>query len=197
MIGPITKRNLDLNKQLLANIIDKCKSNDQMAQKDLYLLFADKLMAVSMRYSSDMAKAKDLVQDAFIQIFTKIDTYDPDRGSFESWIIRILINIALQSIRKHKKILLTDDIQILDQKDYSINGLEQLLAADLFQLINLLPEGSKIVFNLYEIEGFKHKEIGTKLGISASTSRAHLTRAKRMLREHLDHSLLKNSRYGH
>ncbi len=186
-----------LNKELLTNIINKCKSNDQMAQKDLYLLFADKLMAVSMRYSSDIAKAKDLVQDTFIQIFTKIDTYDSARGSFKSWITRILINIALQRFRKHKKILLTNDIQVLDQEDYSINGLEQLLAEDLFHMINQLPEGSKIVFNLYEIEGYKHKEIGAKLGISASTSRAHLTRAKRMLRAQLDHSLLKNSRYGH
>lgn len=142
-------------------------------------------MSVAMRYSHDKGDAKDLVHDTFVKIFTKIESYNPNKGSFDNWSTRILINIALQRFRKHKKMFFTDDILVLDKIDDNMDGLENLLAVDLLNIIKELPPGCRIVFTLYEIEGYKHKEIGEKIGINACTSRAHLTRAKKLLRARL------------
>ena len=165
------------------SLIKKCASGDSLAQKTFYEKFAGKMMGVCLRYAKNYDEAQDVMQDAFIKIFGKLSDYEK-KGSLEGWVRRIVVNTALDSYRKNKKHQQNVDVDtvgyLLDSKSYII---EELNANDLLSIIKTLPEGYKMVFNLFAIEGYSHKEIAERLGVTESTSKSQYSRAKKMLRE--------------
>ncbi|MEO0338408.1 MAG: sigma-70 family RNA polymerase sigma factor [Bacteroidota bacterium] len=167
----------------IQRLIKGCRKHDRKCQKELYLRYCQKAMNISMRYVQDIHLAKDVVQSAFIQVFTKIDLFDWKKGSFDNWLSRIVINEALQVVRQNKRILFQEMEALQPEKVEPPIVLDQLLAADIIKLVEQLPEGYRLVFLLSVVEGYKHQEIGEKLGISPSTSRSQLTRSKQLLRK--------------
>lgn len=170
-------------KDKIAQLVRQCQQCDRIAQKQLYLLYADDLMNLAIRYARDTFIAKDLVHDTFLKVFKNIHKYNAEKGSFKSWISRILINTALDLFNKQKReVFLTEDGFIGQiAPDFSI--IQTLEAEDIIKLLQKLPEGARLVFNLYVIEGYKHDEIGEMLGITASASRSQLARSKHKLRQ--------------
>ena len=167
-------------------LIDNCRKNNPQAQRALYDLYARKMMAVCMRYGRDYDTAQDLMQEGFIKVFTAIDSYTGN-GSFEGWVRKIFINTALEYLRRNDILRETvdiDDNEPLQEIDDST--VEQMSADELMELIAELPAGFRTVFNLFVVEGYNHKEIGTMLGITESTSRSQLTRAKKWLQKRLN-----------
>ncbi len=169
-------------KQKISSLIKRCKKYDRVAQKELYLRYADLLMNTATRYAKDCAQAEDLVHDTFIKIFQNIDKYKEQGNSFEGWIKRILINEALKGFRKSNRMENMEEESLLAIASDDSTIIDGLQAEDVLNLLNKLPEGCKTIFNLYVIEGYKHEEIGQLLNIKASASRAQLSRAKKMLK---------------
>jgi RNA polymerase sigma factor (sigma-70 family) len=167
-------------------LINECVKKSPKAQKELYNRFASKMMGVSCRYVSSQEEAKDILQDAFIKVFGRIDSFKKE-GSLEGWIRRIVVNTALDSIRKKKKdkknVSLTEAEHLASNKDFII---ENLSADDLLQLLKTIPLGYRTVFNLYAIEGYSHREIAEKLEITENTSKSQYSRAKAFMRKLID-----------
>ena len=164
-------------------IIQGCQKGDPLAQRQLYDRVSGKMMGVCLRYMKDEEEAKDLLQEGFIIIFQQIKNY---RGevSLEGLLKKIFVNAALTKIRKRKLSFqsLPDDEWFDSNNSVTNNSME---AKDLLQLIKKMPEGYKVIFNLYAIEGFNHAEIGEKLGISAGTSKSQYARARQYLQKML------------
>lgn len=164
------------------NLLEGCKKNDRQSQELLYKSLASKMLGVCMRYAKDSFEAEDILQAGFVRVFQKIADFRSD-GSFEGWIRRIMVNTAIEVYRKNQRSLNVVDIdQVYDapQSMFNMTGLE---AKDLLNLIRQLPEGYRMVFNLYVIEGYSHKEIGEQLAISEGASKSQLSRARALLRE--------------
>jgi RNA polymerase sigma-70 factor (ECF subfamily) len=140
----------------LEKLIEKCKKRDSKAQSEVYQLFAGKLFALCLKYSRNHQDAQDNFQDGFITIFKKIEQYK-FRGSFEGWLKRIMINTALQKYREKSVLNLVTE-EIPDRVDVEID-VEQLSLDFLLGLIQQLPNQYRLVFNLYVLDGFSHKEI--------------------------------------
>ena len=166
-------------------IIQNCKRGDRKAQKALFDVLAPKMSAVCLRYAGDPDVAKDLLQEGFITLFTKLDTYGGE-GSFEGWARKIFVNTALMYLRKHDALRESDDISearglgATDETPVQKMGYKELL-----RLVGELPAGFRTVFNLYVVEGYSHKEIAAMLGISEATSRSQLLRARALLKDKL------------
>ncbi|MCO6500845.1 MAG: RNA polymerase sigma factor [Vicingus serpentipes] len=160
-------------------LVKKCLEKDSAAQEYLFNLYSRKMMGVCLRYSRDEDEAKDVLQVGFIKVFEKLDLYNQE-GSLEGWIRKVVINTALDNIRKNKKE--NDNIEI-DKVDYQLsneglNGYEAMKTKDLLNVIQAMPVGFRTVFNLYAIEGYSHKEIADQLGISVNTSKSQYSRAR-------------------
>jgi RNA polymerase sigma-70 factor (ECF subfamily) len=179
----------------IIHLISGCKKGDRNSQQDLYMHFADHVMSIAYRYARDLPEAEDILQNAFIKVFENINSYDAKKGSFEPWLSRIVINEALQLLKKNSRYLLTNrnDGEVFEQTVES-NILELMEAEQIHALMHQLPDGYRIVFNLYVIEEYTHKEIATLLEITESASRSQLTRAKKMLRKLIDQQ--KNFRHA-
>lgn len=134
-----------------------------------------------VRYAGNPDAAKDLLQDGFIKIFTRLDEYTAV-GSFEGWMRKIFINCALEKIRQDKVFSLVADVEV-EKEDMTPSVLEKLTSMELLQIIQQLPEGFRTIFNLFAIEGFSHKEIGEMLHITEGTSRSQYARARQRLQE--------------
>lgn len=169
-----------------STLIKECIKGNTKAQYKLFEKFSGKMMAVCYRYSKNQEEAEDILQDGFIKIFKNLESYN-FIGSFEGWIRKIMVNTALDHIRKNSKFLL--DTQ-LEQVDYHLGkedlALDNLMVEDLLEIISKMPEGYKVVFNMFAIEGFSHQEIANSLGISESTSKSQYMRAKAFLKAKLD-----------
>lgn len=165
------------------NLIKKCASGNSLAQKTFYEKFAGKMMGICLRYTKDYVEAQDVMQDAFIKIFGKLADYEK-KGSLEGWVRRIVVNTALDSYRKnkkHKKNVAVDTVgYLLENKTFII---EELNANDLLGVIKTIPAGYQMVFNLFAIEGYSHREIAEQLNITESTSKSQYSRARKLLRE--------------
>jgi RNA polymerase sigma-70 factor (ECF subfamily) len=164
------------------DIVKGCYDNQPVAQRELYNKFASKMLGVVLRYSKDEDEAHDILQDGFVKVFNKITTFNME-GSLEGWIRRIMVNTALDQYRKNKKRsrdMKLDDVSFyLEHNDFIV---ESLMAEDLLKIINSMPKGYKIVFNMFAIEGYSHKEIAEKLGVSENTSKSQYSRARQYVR---------------
>lgn len=172
-----------------------CQANNENAQKTLFDRYSRIMTGVCMRYADSYEEAQDIVQDAFIKIFKKIETFS-GKGSLEGWIRRIMINTALdylRSIKNERFHVNVDDVDFLLQKKDVI--VESLQAKDLLKIIRTLPVGYKTVFNLYAIEGFSHKEIAKQLNISENTSKSQYSRARSLLQKKLEKLNITNSSF--
>ena len=168
-------------KKTEQEIIRGCRKKDPYSQKLLVLQYSQKLMAVSFRYMKDHASAQDVLQESLIKILNAIPNYR-EEGSFEGWMRRIVVNTALGYFDKscYKKEQLSP-LEILPEQSISPDVYSQLAAEELMSIINQLPEGFRMIFNLFAVEGYSHKEIAELLKIKESTSRSQLTRARKML----------------
>lgn len=170
-----------MDEQLL---IDGCVRGESWARKELYERYAPAMMSVCMRYVGDRETARDLLQDGFMKIFTKIHTYSAT-GVFGGWIRRIFVTTALEylrssdNLRQHVGLDGYDDS--LEDINYSV--LDQLSADELLACVAQLPPGYRTVFNLYAIEGYSHAEIAEILHVQEATSRSQFVRARNALRE--------------
>ncbi|MDY8137173.1 RNA polymerase sigma factor [Aquimarina sp. 2201CG5-10] len=167
----------------LDQLIKKCKKQDAKAQEQLYRLYGSKLFSICLKYSNNYSSAEDTLQDAFITIFDKIEQYK-GQGSFEGWIKRITINTALQKYRKQKVFEIINEEQI-EEAEVEIDD-EQISLDYLLEIIQQLPDRYRLVFNLYVLDGYSHKEIAEMLDISTGTSKSNLARARYILKEKIE-----------
>ena len=165
-----------------AEIIAGCKKEKPAFQEKLFQLYSRRMMAICVRYTLSQPEAEDVFQEAFIKVFRQLNTYQG--GSFEGWMRRIFVNTAINYYHSNRK--------YQDQLDYSTieeivpaedNVLDVISEQELLVLINQLPSGYKMVFNLYVIEGYSHQEISQMLHLAEATSRSQLTKAKAYLKK--------------
>jgi RNA polymerase sigma-70 factor (ECF subfamily) len=167
-------------------IIKGCKKGDRKAQAELYNQYRAQLFGVCLRYASDHEEAKDWLQDGFIQIYKDLYQYKPT-GPLGGWMRRVMINVALQHIRKKKRLFPIVEInQVAENYETTEDLFSHFRAKALMKMVQQLPDGYRAVFNLYVIEGYSHKEIAQKLGVSEATSKSQLSRAKMTLRKLLE-----------
>ena len=161
--------------------IEKLRKGAPKAQKQLYDTYSSLMFALVRRYVKTQEDAEDVFVEGMFKILTKISSYR-DEGSFEGWMKRIMINEALMHLRKQKKLHLTreiGDLQIKDDVDFEA----QIHADEIVALLDELPTGYRTVFNMYVLEGYKHREIAEELGISINTSKSQLILAKKRMRD--------------
>ena len=167
----------------LDNLIKQCANNDRKAQKEIYQLFAGKLFSICLKYSKNKQEAQDNFQDGFIVIFDKIGQFN-FKGSFEGWLKRVMINTVLLKYRKKNVLnIVTEDIpdEVIVEVDDDEISLDFLL-----NLINELPDRYRLVFNLYALDGYSHKEISEMMQIAEGTSKSNLARARAILKQKIE-----------
>ncbi|BAU52281.1 RNA polymerase sigma factor [Mucilaginibacter gotjawali] len=179
----------------IEELIKRCKAGERKAQELLYKQFASKMLGVCFRYATDKMEAEDMLQNGFIKVFQKLADYRGE-GSFEGWIRRIMVHSSIEYYRKHHKMMQVVDIEEAGSETSS-NPLAtaKLAAEDLLMLIRQLSPGYRIVFNLYAIEGYSHKEIAAIAGITEGASKSQLSRARSILREQV--IKLEGKKYGY
>lgn len=180
-----------------SHLISACKKQDRDAQKALYEKFAPIMMAVCIRYCGDEETARDLLHDGFIRVFTQIGSYE-GKGSFEGWLRRIFVNVALENYRKEKKkhLFLEEYGHMFTNETEAyaddLLDIEDIPKEEIFEMISNLPPGYRTVFNLYIFEDMSHKEIAEELGINEAASRSQFYRAKTLLKKKISAKLERN-----
>ena len=163
------------------------KRGDYAAQRDLYTQYRTKWFMTCMRYLPNRADAEDALQNGLVHIFSKLDQYNPDLGEFGGWTSRILTNECIQIIRKNQKHMITqelsNDLPVFYPEE---SGHDKISREDIMKIIQKLPTGYRIIFNMYVFEGYSHKEIAEQLNISEGTSKSQLFKARKMLQEALE-----------
>jgi RNA polymerase sigma factor (sigma-70 family) len=168
----------------LDELIHGCKRKDAKAQGELYNRYSGILFSICLRYSPNKVEAEDNLQDAFITIFNKAEQFK-EKGSFVGWIKRITVNTVLQKYRKQKMFAIKDEAQIEDTANEEI--IDDGLPLDyLLRIIQELPDRYRLVFTMYIMDGYSHKEIGNLLGISDGTSKSNLARARGILKTKIE-----------
>jgi RNA polymerase sigma-70 factor (ECF subfamily) len=166
--------------------VKKCLKGDARAQRALFEKFAPKMLGLCLRYAKNTEQAEDVLQDGFVKVFTKLSNYSGN-GSLEGWIRKIIVNTALDEIRRNLKF--KDNVNV-DDVDYKLelnsHIVEGLAADDLMKIVNDLPDGYRVVFNMFAIEGYSHKEIAMQLNISENTSKSQYSRARAYLKVKLE-----------
>ena len=177
------KKGLSDEEQLIAG----CKDGKPRAQKEIFEQYAPAMLSVCVRYVNDRETARDILQEGFIKLYTKIDTFS-GIGSFAGWIRRIFVTTALEYLRQQDVLKQSVSIEEYSNSipDNDTTVLDKISADDLMGYIAGLPDGYRIVFNLYAIEGYSHNEIAGMLGISESTSRSQFMRARKILQKNVE-----------
>lgn len=164
-------------------LVDGCIREDRKYQKILWNLYSSKLMALCLRYCKKQEEAEDALMESFVRIYDKMPTFRY-QSSLETWMRRIAVNISINKLRAQKDIW-----QELSESEYELGytdqGLQQLEAKQIMQLVERLPVGYRTVFNLFAVEGYSHKEIAEILGIDEGTSRSQLAKARKALQDYL------------
>lgn len=164
-------------------LISGCLKGDGRMQRRLYQRFSHVMYGICLRYAQDEDEAADILQEGFIKVFTRLGEFRHE-GSFEGWIRRIMVNTAINAYIKNKKHHLHDDIgDVEDHIEDGRLGTDHLHLNDLLRMVQSLPQGYRTIFNLYDIEGYSHKEIAEMMGISINTSKTQLMHARRLLQK--------------
>ena len=167
-----------MDKDKLKILIEGCIKNKPNARKDLYDKYHRMLMGTCLRYARDNSEAEDILLDGFMQIYSKIETFS-FQGSFEGWMKKIMVNTAIDYFRKNKKENFHQDIdEYPDLLSTDPDVLMQLSAKEIMGVVQTMPQGYRMVFNFFAIEGFSHKEIAEKLQITESTSKSQMRKAR-------------------
>jgi len=165
-----------------SDLIKGCLQGERRMQEELYRRFSPRMYAVCLRYAGNAEEAEDILQEGFIKIFKKLDSFRGD-GSFEGWLRRIFVNTAIEHFRRKRYLM-----PVTEKEENTIEGkytsvLDELGAKDIMALVQELSPGYRTVFNMYVVEGYTHKEIADILGISEGTSKSQLSRAKVILQD--------------
>lgn len=175
-------------------LIEACRKGDRASQKALYERFCKKMMVVCLRYSKSSPEAEDILQEGFVKVFQGLKGFRQD-SKLETWMTRIMVNTALNHHRKKLYLYPMVDVEDIDlpETEVSLSGLH---FTQLLEIIQELPQGCQVVFNLFAIEGYGHKEIAEMLGISEGTSKSQYARARSLLQERLLKGSTYYQRYG-
>jgi RNA polymerase sigma-70 factor (ECF subfamily) len=189
-------RNVEKREQL-DEIINKCLRKDRLAQEMLFKLYYGKMMTLCLRYTNDRDTAQEILQDGFIKVFDKLNTFESN-GSFEGWIRRIMTNTALDALRKTKRLNWVEENENNTKEDFNdpMESVEfenefEIKANVAMEAIQQLSPAYKTVFNLYVFENYSHKEIADALGISEGTSKSNLAKAKMNLQKIITKNIAK------
>jgi len=163
-------------------LIKGCVKRERSAQQCLYDTYSSKMYAICYRYTKSSMEAEDVLVTAFTKIFERIEQFKGE-GSFEGWIRRVVVNEALTWLRRNRSMYLETELEAADREPDYASISDQLEAEDLLKMIQELPTGYRMVFNLYAIDGYSHKEIADQLGISENTSKSQLSRARMHLQK--------------
>jgi RNA polymerase sigma factor (sigma-70 family) len=173
---------LDNNDE--AYLVKCCKDNNPTAQKKLYDKYVEGMMILCLRYIKDSEVAKEVLMDSFFKFFRNIGSFSYlGEGSVRAWLKKITVNQCLMHVRKRPAFVIATEAEQINEVAIDDDVTGNMSAKDILKLVHSLPDGYKVVFNLYVFEGFNHKEIGQLLEISESTSKSQLHRAKAMLKE--------------
>ncbi len=161
-------------------LIKGCIKEDVQCQRALFERFAGKMMTVCLRYAKDKMEAEDILQDGFVRVFNYLKQFNGE-GSFEGWVRRVMVNVALRHCqkRKHQFSEVNDASERIESNEPFAH--DRLSENEILKMVQQLPQGYRIVFNLHVLEGYGHEEIGEILKIGASTSRSQLVKARKML----------------
>ncbi|SFS64337.1 RNA polymerase sigma-70 factor, ECF subfamily [Zhouia amylolytica] len=174
-------------------LIKRSIRGDREAQHKLYVRYAPKMLSVCRFYIKDIHFAEDTMIQAFCKVFTNLESYR-NEGSFEGWIRKIMIRECLSFLRSKNRVLFLENESIYSDSECVQDNYQQLIDAEHIQLmIDALPDGYKMVFLLFAVEGYSHKEIAEKLAIKESTSKSQLFKARKMLQERINE--FKNQEY--
>ena len=164
------------------DLINGCRRGEKHAQERLFDLYSRRMYGICLRYVKNTMQAEDVLVMAFTKIFERINQFKGE-GSFEGWIRRIIVNEALTSLRRNRAMMIETDLEYADREPDYDRLSDHLEAEDLLKMIAKLPPGYRVVFNMYAIDGFSHKEIGEQLGITENTSKSQLSRARTYLQK--------------
>ena len=165
-------------------IIKGCSRNDRKAQKALYDRYAPRLMAVCRRYTRSQPEAEDVLQESFVKIFRSIENFRGE-SRLDYWMKRIVVNTALNQQRSKLYLFPMVDVEDIDLRSEAELPLSNFKLNDLLNMISRLPDGCRVIFNLYAVEGYNHREIAEMLEISEGTSKSQYARARQLLRDML------------
>lgn len=184
----------------LNELIRLCKQQNRQAQSEIFLRYKDVLFTLCLKYCKNTAEAEDHLQDSFIKIFQSISRY-ANKGSFEGWMKRIVINGAIDRYKKDLYTVAVDEERTAQEDTQIDQDAMQIPLQTILHLVQELPSRYRLIFNLYELDGYSHKEIAVQLGISAGTSKSNLHRAKLILKEKVlalgqNQSVTKNLKHG-
>lgn len=168
-------------------LIQKAVSGEEPAIQMLYEKHQRHWFRLCLRYGKNRDEAQDIMQEGLVAVFRDLKQFDSKRGEFKSWSNRVMVNAALRYLKKHQWQQNFEDLELAESEpDLSENALGKLSAKELTQVIQKLPSGYRIVFNMYVIEGYTHQEIAKELNISIGTSKSQLSKAKKLLRQKLE-----------
>ena len=171
------------NDKSFKRLVKACIEGDRDAQRQLYDSLSPKMCPVCLRYMGSREEAEDVLQEGFVTLFSKLDSYS-GAGSFEGWARKIFVNTALMQLRKNNVLKESEDLEgAWDISSQDPTVIQNIGYQEILELIESLPPGFRTVFNMYVIEGYSHKEIGEALGISENTSRSQLQRARVILQK--------------
>ncbi|WP_017259744.1 RNA polymerase sigma factor [Pedobacter arcticus] len=171
------------HKYTLEELALGCQNGDRQSQELLYKTTSTKMLGICMRYAKDQFEAEDMMQTGFIKVFRKLADYRGE-GSFEGWMRRIMVHTSIEFYRKNLRNLNVVDIDETHDHQASVNfDMSSINVKDLMRLIQNLSNGYRLVFNMYAIEGYSHKEIAQTLGITEGASKSQLSRARAILKE--------------
>ncbi len=160
------------------------------AQRQLYLQYRVKWYMICLRYGQDKHEADDIMQEGLIQIYKDLHQYDSKKSVFYTWSTRVIVHAALKYLKKHSWHKLFQDLdEVSEIEDTSETIYESLAAREMVDLIKSLPMGYRIIFSMYELEGYTHPEIAAQLDIAVGTSKSQLSKAKKMLRSKLEYQI--------
>ena len=168
-------------------LLEGCLANHRKSQEGLYRHFYGFAMTIALRYSRDEHDAADIMSHAFVKIFKSIKSYDPQKGSLHAWIKKIIINEGLDHIKSRKRFSENVDVETIEAPEVNNAALEQMGSEEIMNIIKRLPPATHAVFILYAVEGYNHREISERLGISEGTSKWHLSEARKTLQQQLQH----------
>lgn len=165
-------------------LIERCIKGERKAQRELYNLFSAKMFVVALRYTKARQEAEDILQESFIKVFDRIKGFTK-KAKLETWIHKIVINTALNNNRGKLYMFPMSDVEVLTENEDDEMIISGYSLDELLEMIRELPTGCQVIFNLFAIEGYNHREIAKKLNISAGTSKSQYARAKMLLQKRL------------
>lgn len=167
-------------------IVRGCIINDRMAQEQLYKQFHGPMASICMRYTRNEHDAIEVLHSGFLKVFKNIDRFDPAKASLYTWIRTIMVNTAIDFLRQKSRWYVSHgELEKVETGGVDPEAVDRLSVQELLKLVQQLPPATQAVFNLYVIDGYTHKEIGTLLGISDGTSKWHLSEARRLMQSYL------------